>query len=53
MNNRLMTMQLPLAGKHHATTISAYAPTMTNPDEAKENFYEDLETLIIDVPKDL
>ncbi|XP_031805196.1 late lactation protein B-like [Sarcophilus harrisii] len=34
-------------GKCHATIISVYAPTITNPDEVKDKFYEDLETLII------
>ena len=52
MNDRLMTLRLPLRGKHHATIISAYAPTMTNPDEVKDKFYEDLETLIAAVPRE-
>ena len=38
VNDRLMTMQLPLTGKRHTTIISAYAPTMMNPDEGKKNF---------------
>ena len=36
INDHLMTLRLPLSGKRHATTVSAYAPTMTNPDEVKE-----------------
>ena len=44
-------MKLPLAGKKHLTIISAYAPTMTNTDEVKAKFYEDLHTVIADVPK--
>ena len=52
VNDRLMTMKLPLsAGRKHITIISAYAPTMTNPDEVKAKFYEDLHTVIADVPK--
>ena len=52
VNDRLMTMQLPLShGKKHATIVSAYAPTMTNPDEVKDRFYEDLNAVIEAVPK--
>ena len=36
INDRLMTLILSLSGKRHATIVSAYAPTMTNPDEVKE-----------------
>eukprot|EP00745_Piridium_sociabile_P007467 TRINITY_DN1490_c1_g1_i10.p2 TRINITY_DN1490_c1_g1~~TRINITY_DN1490_c1_g1_i10.p2 ORF type:complete len:209 (-),score=38.86 TRINITY_DN1490_c1_g1_i10:2457-3083(-) len=45
-----MTMRLPLQGKRFATLISAYAPTMTNPDDVKEKFYEDLNSAITAVP---
>ncbi|KAI8492323.1 hypothetical protein Bbelb_297760 [Branchiostoma belcheri] len=51
VNDRLMTLRLPMKGKCQATFISAYAPTMTNPEEVKDKFYEDLEALIMDVPK--
>ena len=33
INDRLMTLRLPLSGKMHATIVSAYAPTMINPDK--------------------
>ena len=33
INDRLMTLRLPLPGKRHATIVSAYAPTITNPDD--------------------
>ena len=51
LNDRLMKLKLPLGKKRSATLISAYAPTMTNPDETKEKFYEELEALISTVPQ--
>ena len=51
INDRLMTLRLPLQGKKFATIISAYAPTMTNPDDIKEKFYEDLNSILSSVPK--
>ena len=51
VNNRLMTMRLPL---HHrkkfATIISAYVPTMTITDESKDKFYKDFEDSIFTIP---
>ena len=41
-----MTMRLPLSGNKHATIISAYAPTITNPDEDKDKFYDDLDSVL-------
>ena len=46
INNRLMTLRLPLSGRRQATIVSAYAPTMTNPDEVKDKFYDDLDSVI-------
>ena len=44
-------MRLPLCGgRKFITIVSAYAPTMTNPDETKDKFYEDLNTVITAVP---
>ena len=46
INGRLMKLHLPLTKSRHLTIISAYAPTLTNSDETKEKFYEDLDQLI-------
>ena len=46
INERLMTLRLPLSGKRPATIESAYAPTMTNTDEVKDKFYDDLDSVI-------
>ena len=51
INDRLMVMQLQLTNKQKDTLISAYAPTMTNPEEVKGEFYEQLDALISAVPK--
>ena len=51
INDRLMMLCLPLPGKKQATVISAYAPTMSNPEEIKDKFYQDLESLIAKIPK--
>ena len=45
-----MTLRLPLSGNKHATIVSAYAPTMTNPDEVKDKFYDDLDNIISATP---
>ncbi|XP_040289820.1 LOW QUALITY PROTEIN: uncharacterized protein LOC121002429 [Bufo bufo] len=49
VNDRLMSLQLPLLRRKQATLISAYAPTMTNPDEVKDKFYNDLDALLSSV----
>ena len=51
INDRLMTLRLPLTGNKHATIVSAYAPTMTNPDEVKDKFYDDLDNVISATPR--
>ena len=43
INNRLMTLGLPLSSKRQATIFSAYALTMTNPDKVKDKLYDDLD----------
>ena len=51
INDRLISLKLPLSGKRHATIVSAYAPTMTNPDEVKDKFYDDLDSVISAAPR--
>ena len=46
-----MTLRLPLSGKKQATIVSTYAPTMTNPDEVKDKFYDDLDSVIFATPR--
>ena len=48
INDRLMTLRLPLCGKN---IISAYAPTLTNPDEVKDKFYDDLDNIVSATPR--
>ncbi|KAK2162155.1 hypothetical protein NP493_1535g01003 [Ridgeia piscesae] len=46
-----MTMRLPLSKEDNFATItSVYAPTMTNPDENKEAFYNQLASVLSGIP---
>ena len=51
INDRLITLRLPLLDKGHATIVSTYAPPMTNPDEVKDKFYDDLDSMISAAPR--
>ena len=51
INDRLMTLRLPLSGGQFLTLVSSYAPTMNASEEIKENFYDDLSNIIGAVPK--
>ncbi|BHF63381.1 hypothetical protein SprV_0200637300 [Sparganum proliferum] len=51
INDRLMSLRLPLQGGKFVTIISAYAPPMTSPDAARDLFYEDLHALLATVSK--
>ena len=46
VSDRIMTMRLPLSKDNFATIISVYAPTMTNPDENKQAFYNQLASVL-------
>ena len=50
INELLMKLHFPLNRTCHVTIISTCAPTLTSPDEAKEQFYEDLGHLIMTTP---
>ncbi|XP_048577995.1 craniofacial development protein 2-like [Nematostella vectensis] len=50
VNERLMKLRLPLCYKRYATIISAYAPTLTSPEETIEQFYDDLSSILSSVP---
>ena len=51
LSDRLMVLRVRLSAKCHATLISAYAPTMSYPDDAKESFYEELANATRAVPR--
>nr|VZI37427.1 unnamed protein product [Spirometra erinaceieuropaei] len=53
INDRLMSLRLhlPRGGVKFPTIISAYAPPMTSPDDARDEFYEDLHALMATVSK--
>ena len=52
INDRIMTMRLPLQRMMYTIFISVYAPTMTNTDVAEEEFYSDPPETIRRVPSD-
>ena len=45
LNDRLMEIQLQLTNKRKATLISAYAPTMKNTDEVRDQLFEQLDAV--------
>ncbi|BHF81151.1 hypothetical protein SprV_0702428100 [Sparganum proliferum] len=51
IDDRLMSLRMPLWGGKFATIISAYAQPMTSPDVARDKFYEDLHALLATVSK--
>ena len=51
VSDRIMTMRLPLSKDNFATIINVYAPTMTNPDENKEAFCNQLESVLSGIPR--
>ncbi|VDM04390.1 unnamed protein product [Schistocephalus solidus] len=52
INDRLMSLRLPIQEDMFVTIISAYAPPMTSSDAVKDKFYEDLHALLATVSKE-
>ena len=50
INERLMKLRIPLTRTTYHTFISAYTPTLTRPDDAKEQFYEQFDQFIRSIP---
>ena len=51
VSDRIMTMRLPLSKDNFATIVSVYLPTMTNPDENKKVFYNQLANVPSGIPR--
>ena len=51
INDCLMTLQLSLGNVKCATLIRTYAPTMTDSDDVKDMFYEELDSPVATVPQ--
>ena len=46
INERLMTLRVPLSKGRYALFVSAYAPTLNDRDEIKEQFYAELNKIL-------
>nr|VZI14345.1 unnamed protein product [Spirometra erinaceieuropaei] len=51
VSDRLISLHLPPRGVKSPILIGAYVSLMTNSDETKTKFYEDLHPLLVSVPK--
>ena len=49
ISDQIQTLHIPLQRKHHITIINFYVPTLTNPSEVKEAFYNEVKTTISSV----
>ena len=50
ISERLITLRISIGENRYANIISACAPTLTNPDQAKEEFYELLGQTLQKIP---
>ena len=50
INERVMKVRIPLSKIRYLTVVSAYAPTLTSPDETKEQFYDQFDQVIRSTP---
>ena len=50
VSDRIMTMRIARTKDRNSTIVSAYAPTMTNPEENKETFYIQLKGTLRNIP---
>ena len=46
LNERIMSIRIPLARSNHMTVICAYAPTLVSTEESKDEFYGSLSTVL-------
>lgn len=51
ISGRIITLRPPLAHDRFVTLIIAYAPTMSNPEPIKEEFYQKLSEIVRRVPE--
>ena len=51
VNERIMTLRIPLAANRYMTIISVYAPTLVSSEEDIMSFYHALRTLVTKIPK--
>ena len=52
INERLMTLRIPLVKGEYATVLSCYAPTLTSEENQKDAFYEQLHQALSGIDKD-
>ena len=51
LNDRIMTLRIPLVGDRYLTIISVYAPTLVSSEEVITSFYQALRTVVTGIPK--
>jgi len=51
INERLMTLRMPLTKRRYMTILSAYAPTLPSDESSKDRFYDILRSTLRSVPR--